>query len=174
MEDVFKSIDDWIDFEILLYKPTEDGGEFFYLMEQSSLQVLYLLPSGTSLKVVAIFSERHRIAKRTDEFFATSSVGEFLQIALPLVENGCFPCKNLELLLNGQLELFCYDDDAVHLKSKNKELIQQIVAKTLIRENYDESLLQMVIEAPDVYHKLARPDKIVASFQTYDELIDAL
>jgi len=174
MDSIFKSIDDVTDFDVVQYHKTTEGADYFYLMEQSSLQVLRELPSDSKLKVVSIFSERRRIEKETEIIRKATTVAQLLKIIVPLVENGNFPASNFEIIIDNEIELFSHDDGEVHLVSTNSLRLHELIRKILSHQNFDEKILADIISRPNLYLRLEQPDKIVASYQTFDELIEAL
>ena len=174
MDTAFNSIDNVIDFNIIRFDQTSDGEDYFYLMEQSALQVLREFPNETSIKVISLFSERHRVAKEVDKILSITSLAQFFKTVLPLVEGGNFPCKDLTIELDNEIELSSHDDGEVHLISSNILRLRELIKKILYRQHYDVNLLLHVINNPNVYHKLEPPDKIVATYKTFDELIEAI
>jgi hypothetical protein len=49
MERVFNSIDESCDLDVAYFKRTPDGNDYFYFLEQSSIQVLRELPSDSQI-----------------------------------------------------------------------------------------------------------------------------
>jgi len=143
-------------------------------MEQSSLQVLTELSFDYSIEVQDIFSQRHRIAQKVEKIKSCSTLYEYLDIVLPLVENGSFPCDILSMKIEDKLYLESHDDGDVTLISKNKGFIRGLVKTVLTRQGFNPRLLDDIIRRPNLYHKIERPNIIKASFQTFEEVIDDL
>jgi hypothetical protein len=174
MEPVFNSIDDVCDLTFAKFSLTDDGEEYFYFNEQSSIQVLRELPLDAAINVINLFSERHRIFQKIDAIKETKNVKEFFEIVLPLVEYGNFPATDLTILIDDQIKLSSYDDGEVQLVSANKHFLHDLIKKLIIRQHYSPLLLTDIIDRPNLYHKLQRPDKIISSYSTLDEVIDAM
>ncbi len=174
MQAVFNSIDEICNLEFVWYSKTPEGHDNFYLNEQSSLQILRELPITTLIHVTKIFSQRHRIAKKVDAIRAAKNVGELLEIIVPLVEDGNFPCDDFTLLLGNQIKLKSHNDGEVLLSSENKSFLHGLILKVFTRQQYNPMLISKVIEQPNLYHRLERPDEIIASYRTFDEVIDAI
>jgi hypothetical protein len=171
---ILKSIDELNDFNVVRYDRTKADEESFYLMEQSSLQVLRELPSDLSIQVQQVFSQRHRIAQRIEEIKSSSTINEFFRIALPLVENGSFPCDTVTMTIENKVHLESHDDGEVILRSKDFRLVRELIKAILIRQEFDTLLLNNILDVPNLYHKIERPNIIKASFQTFEEILDAL
>jgi hypothetical protein len=174
MDKVINSIDEFIDFNVIRFHRTTDGKDHFYLMEQSALQVLREITKETPIEVTSIFSESHRVAKQVGNILSAKSVEEFFKIVLPLVENGSFPCMDLTIILENQIELSSHDDGEVHLISSNHVAVRNLIEKILRRQHFDETFLGKIVQSPNVYHKIEAPDKIIATFETFDQLIEAI
>ncbi len=174
MDTVFNSIDDICDLTIAWFNQSPDGDDYYYFSEQSSLQVLRELPIDTDIKVTDIFSERHRIFQKTDTIKTAKTVGQFLDVVLPLVEHGNFSCKEITIIIDNQIKLDSHDDGEVHLVSSNTHLLQNLISKILTRQHYDPKLLTDIIGRPNLYHKLERPNRILSSYATFDEVIEAI
>jgi hypothetical protein len=171
---ILKSIDDITDFDIILYKCTEKDDECFCLLEQSSLQVLRELPFDLQIKVEEIFSQRHRIAQRVEMIKSCSTIEDFFDAVLPLIENGSFPCDTLTITIDGALTLQSHDDGEVTLSSNRKELLRGLIERVLVRQGFESELLNEVIRRPNLYHKLQKPNEIKASYQTFEEVLNAM
>ncbi len=78
------------------------------------------------------------------------------------------------VVLNGGIELQSHDDGEVHLTSQDKKSLYDLLTKVFARQGFDSKLLFDVISRPNLYHKLERPDKIVSSYKTFEEVIDAI
>lgn len=174
MEGVFNSINDVCNLEFINYHQTEDGLDYFYLMELSSLQVLRELSINTPVQVTEVFSQRHRIAKREEVIKAANTVGELFDIVLPLVENGNFPCDTFNLIIDNETKLESHDDGEVHISSSKTAYLHELILKVFTRQQYSHSLLTKIINQPNLYHKIERPDKIVISYKTFEAVIDAM
>jgi hypothetical protein len=174
MESVFKSIDDVNDLLFVRYSQEPDGQHYFYLLEQSSLQVLRELPLDTSIQVSEIFSQRQRIAQKITIIKEAKTIKELLEIVLPLVENGNFPCDNFTLTLNKETKLQSHDDNEVHLISIHKPILEDILCKVFERQGYNCDLLFEIINQPNLYHRIDRPNKLVDNYKTFEEVVDAL
>lgn len=167
-------MDEICELEFVRYSQTSEGQDYFYINEQSSLQVLRELPLSTPINVTGIFSHRHRIAKQVDAIKASKNIANLLEIVLPLVENGNFPCDDFTVILNNEIELQSHDDGEVHLSSFNKASLHDLLAKVFARQGFNPKILFEVISQPNLYHRLERPDKIVGTYKTFDEVIDAI
>ena len=173
IDTVLESLNEICDLNVLHYSQTSEGHGNFYLLEQSSLQVLRILHLDTPVEVKHIFSERHRIYQQIESIKKVTSVKGFLDMAIPLVQNGNFACKDLTLIINSHIELKSHDDGEVHLTSGKAAQLLDVMKKILTFEGYDPNLLTEIMNRPNIYHKLERPDKILSSYQTFDELIDS-
>jgi hypothetical protein len=174
MDVVFESINEVYDLKVLRYSVTSEGHDYFYLLEQSSLLVLRIMPLDTPLEVKYIFSERDRIFRQIESIKKIKTVGEFLDLVIPLVESGYFDCKDLTLIVNAQIELTSHDEGEVHLTSGRIIQLRDILVKLLTVEDYDPNLLTEIMNRPNLYHKLERRGKILSSHRTFQELLDAL
>ena len=173
MEIVFNSIDEISDLEFVRYWQTTDGKDYFYLSELSSLQILRVLPMDTRLHVTEVNSQRHRIAMKVGNIKAAKTINELFKIVLPLVENGNFPCDKFNLLLNRETTLECQNDGEVYLSSENVIFLQDLLLRVFADNQYGAELLLEITNKPNLYHKLEQPNKIVASYNTLQEMIDA-
>ncbi|MDO6431523.1 hypothetical protein Q4E93_13040 [Flavitalea sp. BT771] len=126
---VFRSLNEICDLTVLRYCRTSEGHDSFYLLEQSSILVLRELPSNTPIEVTGFFSERHRIYQKTEIIKASRTVQEFLNTAIPLVENGSFPCNDLTIIVNHRIKLTSHDDGEVHLISEKSSPLRIPPAK---------------------------------------------
>jgi hypothetical protein len=124
--------------------------------------------------VTSLFSERHRIFQKIDVIKSAKNVKKFLDITLPLVEHGNFPCKGITIIIDNQIELDSHDDGEIHLVSSNRPFLQDLIKKILTRQRFDINLLNDIIHRPNLYHKLERPNKIVSSYTSFDEVIEAM
>jgi hypothetical protein len=174
MHPAIQSIDEYSDLEVIMYYQTEDKRNCFYLLEQSSMQILRELSPNTPLLVTDISSERARIQNKVNQILATRSIDEFFKITIPLIENGSFPCKDITIIINDQIEIYSHDDGEVNLKFKPDYDYHYLMDKVLARQGYNSKILQDVIELPNAYQKLIRPDKIGKSYKSFDELIDEI
>jgi len=174
MDTVLNSIDEICDLEFVLYKQTSKAHHYFYLNEQSSIQVLRLFPANTAVDVIEVFSQRHRIAMKVDTIQAAKTIAELFNIVLPLVENGNFPCDRFTLLLNNETRLECNHDGEVHLSSGNTTFLHDLLLRLFVSQQYDSKLLLQIIGKPNLYHRLERPNKIIASYKTFDEMVGAI
>lgn len=174
MEAVFDSINEICNLEFVKYNQTPEGHDYFYLIEQSSLQILRELPINTSIQATEVFSQRHRVAKKVEAIRAAKTVGGLFDIVLPLVENGNFPCDTFTLLIGKETKLESHDDGEVHISSANRAYLHELLLKVFARQQYSQSLLTLVISQPNLYHKLERPNRIATSYKTFEEVIDAL
>lgn len=174
MDTAFNSIDEVCDLNIFKYHLSSDGEHHFYFSELSSLQVLREMNLETSLQVTKIFSQRHRIAQKTDAILATKTVDEFLNIVIPLVEGGCFPCDDLSIVLNKEIYLSSHDDGEVHLTSKQTNRLWDLVKKILVRQGFSIDTLGIITNYPNLYLKLEPPNNILAKYKTFDEVIENL
>jgi hypothetical protein len=174
MEAVFKSIDEVCDLEFARYSRTQDGQDYFYLLEQSALQILRELPSDMPIQVTEVSSHEPRITLEVENLKAAHTARALLDVALPLVEKGNFPCDNITVLLNDKVKLQGHDDGEVHLISSNTAFLQDLLFKVFVRQNYNPNIVPKVIEQPNLYHRLERPGRIVASYKTFEEVVDAL
>ena len=174
MESIFKSIDDTCDFNVIRYSQNNEREDYFYLLEQSAIQILREFPSETPIEVTELYSERRFIEKNIESIKAAKSVSEFLQFVLPLIQNGSFECSDLTIILDKSIRLSSHDDGEVHLISGDILAVRNLLRKVLIRQNYDDLILNTVLEKPDLYHILERPNNIVSSLPTFDEVIEAL
>ena len=172
IDTVFNSINEVTDFNVVRYHKTKEGQNYFYLAELSPLQVLREIPGGTPIKVIILFSERHRIAKEKENILSASTVNEFLDLTIPLVENGSFSCKDLTVLIDNQIKMSSHDDGEVHLSALETKHFHLLIEKVLRRQNFDQYVLNEIINQPNLYHKLARPDKIISSFKTFEEFLE--
>ena len=111
---------------------------------------------------------------KVDAIKAAKTISELLNIVLPLVEDGNFQCDNFTLLLNEETKLENHDDGEVHLSSGNTTFLYDLLLKIFTRQQYDSKLLLAVISQPNLYHKLERPNKIIASYNTFEEVMDAI
>ena len=174
MEAVFNSIDDICDLTLANFTLTGDGEEYFYFNEQSSIQVLRELPIETAIKVTNMFSEQPRIFQKVEAIKDTKNVKDFFDIVLPLVELGNFPCTDITIIIDDQIKLSSHDNGEVHLISSTRHFLYDLIKKVLTHQHYDSGLLTEITNKPNLYHKLERPDKIVASYSTFDEVIEAM
>jgi hypothetical protein len=165
-------MDEVCDLTIARFTLNGDGEEYVYFNEQSSIQVLRELPIETSIQVTNIFSERHRIVQKVDSIKSTKNLGEFFAIVLPLVEYGHFPCTDIDITINDQIQLSSHDDGEVHLISVNRDFLHNLARKILIHQNYDPGIWNAITNKPNLYHILERPNKIVSSYSTFDEVIE--
>ena len=173
METFFKSIDDVCDLTFAHHSLTIKGEDYFYFSEQSSIQVLREMPKATAIKVTNLSSERHRIFQKTDAIKNTQSIQEFFNIVLPLVEDGNFPCTDITIIIDNQIELSSHDDGEVHLLSANKGLLYDLIKKILTRQRYAPEILTDILNQPNLYLKLERPNKIIATYSSFEEVIEA-
>jgi hypothetical protein len=171
-DDVLRSLSELSDLTVLRYDQTSEGDDRFYLLEQSSLLVLREFPSDTPMEVTEVFSERHRISQKSEIIKASRTVQGFLNIVIPLVENGSFPCKDLTIIVNHRIELTSHDDGEVCLVFEKGTHLFDLMNKILTRQKYNPSLLLEIINRPNLYHKIERPDKISSSFKTFEELLE--
>jgi hypothetical protein len=172
VDDVFRSLSEFSDLTVLRYDQTPEGDDSFYLLEQSSLLVLSELPLNTPIEVTEVFSERHRIYQKSEIIKASRTVQEFLNTAIPLVENGSFPCKDLNIIVNHRIKVTSHDDGEVHLVSEKNSPLLDLMNKILTRQKYKPGLLTEIINRPNLYHKIERPDKILSSYKTFEELLE--
>lgn len=173
-EVVFNSIDEVNEFSIIRYDYTENVGDCFYLMEQSSLQILRELPGDLNINVEEIFSQRHRIAQKIQTIKSCTTIDEFLDTVVPLVENGSFPCDTLTMTIDETLKLESHDDGDVTLYSTKQEFVRSLIEHVLNRCGFDSELLNEIIQRPNVYHKLERPDHIRTSYEKFEEVLDEM
>ena len=169
---ILKTIDDATDFDIIMYSRTETNEESFYLLEQSSLQVLRELPPDYRIQVHEIFSQRHRVAQKIELLKTSQTIHQFLQIVLPLVENASFPCDNLTLTINDSIKLEAHDDGEVTLTSKEHAFLRYLVKTILIHQGFNQSIFDEIIQRPDLYHKLERPDIIKYRQDFLNEILE--
>lgn len=169
---VFRSLNEICDLSVLRYCQTSEGYDSFYLLELSSLLILREFPLNTTIDVTEVFSERHRIAQKSEIIRASRTVQEFLNIAIPLVENGSFPCNDLTVIIDHRIKLTCHDDGEVNLVSEKGSHLLDLMEKVLTRQGYKPSLLTEIVNRPNLYHKTERPDKILSSFKTFEELLE--
>jgi hypothetical protein len=174
MQAVFKSIDEVTELQFVWYSQEADGQDYFYLLEQSLLQILRELPPDTFIQITEVFSQRQRVAQKIGIIKEATTVKDLLEIVLPLVENGNFPCDNFTLVLNNEVKLWSHDDGEVHLVSLNKTFLQDLLYKVFERQGYNSNFLFEIIKQPDLYHRIDRPGKMVDSYKTFEEVIDAL
>jgi len=172
IDDVFRSLSELNDLTVLRYDQTSEGDDRFYLLEQSSLLVLREFPSDTPIEVTEVFSERHRISQKSEIIKASRTVQEFLNIIIPLVENGSFPCNDLTIIVNHRIKLTSHDDGEVCLVFEKDSHLLDLMNKILTRQKYNPSLLIEIINRPNLYHKTERPDKITSSYKTFEELLE--
>jgi len=172
MEAVFKSIDEAYNLKVIRYSQSADGEVCFYLLEQSSLQVLREFPLETPIHITEFFS--YHIAQHTDTIKAAKSIKELFDVVLPLEKDGSIPCVDLTIVINETLQLQSHDDGEVHLSSKEQPLLEYVIRKVLLRQHFSVDLISSIIHQPNLYHKLKRPNRIVNSFPTFDEVIDAI
>jgi hypothetical protein len=172
IEEVFNSIDKSRDFEVVRYTLTIEGQEHFYLLEQSPLQILRELPSEISIEVIELLSDRGYIQQKVDSIKDARNVLQLLDAILPLVKNGSFQCKDLTILIGNTIELQAHDDGEVHLKSGDTIGLRDLLRRIFIRQGYDRSLLDSIVESPNFYHKLEKPDRILASYITFEEVLN--
>jgi hypothetical protein len=173
METVFNSIDDVCELTIGRYNLTADGEDYFYFNEQSSLQVLRELSIHTPVEVTYIYSERHRIFQKIENIKAAKTVGDVLNIVLPLVENGNFPCKDFKIVIDRKIKLESHDDGEIHLISAKKPELQKLIKRIFVRQYFNPNIVDDIISRPNLYHRLERPKSIIASYTTMDEVIEA-
>jgi hypothetical protein len=173
MDTVFNSIDDVCELTIGRYNLTADGEDYFYFNEQSSLQVLRELSIETPIEVTYIFSERHRVFQKIESIKAAKTVGDVLNIILPLVENGNFPCKDFEIVVDRQIKVESHDDGEIHLISAQKPELQKLIRKIFVRQYFNPDIVDDIISRPNLYHRLERPRSIITSYTTFDEAIEA-
>lgn len=171
---IINSIREFIDFNVIRYERTAEGKDYFYLMEQSALQVLKEVPNETIIEVIYIFSERHRIVMEVDKILSAKSVKEFFNIVQSLIENGNFPCKDLTIILDNKIELSSHDEGEVHLISSDHLTIRNLIKKIFQRQYFNESFLDQIVMRPRLYHKIERPDKIIASYESFEQVIEAI
>lgn len=171
---IIDSIGEFIDLNVIRFDRTTEGKDYFYLMEQSALQVLKEVPNETMIEVKTIFSERQRIVMQMDNILSAKSVEKFFNKVLPLIENGNFPCKDLKIILENKIELFSHDEAEVHLISFDHPAIRDLIKKILQRQHFNESLLDQIVSKPGFYHKIERPDKIIDSYNTFEQVIEAI
>ena len=172
MDTVFNSIEEVCDFNIVRYHQTPDGQDYYYLLELSALQVLREIPIETPLKVTKIFSQRQRIAQKIDTILTTTTVKEFLDIMIPLVEGGSLPCDDLSILIDNRILLSSHDDGEVHLSSIQINELQDLIKKILLRQGFSLDTLNEIRSNPNQYLKLERPNKILVKYDTFDEVIE--
>jgi hypothetical protein len=172
MDAIFNSIDEACEFSIIRYNHTPDGQDYFYLLELSALQVLREIPFDTPLKVTKIFSQRQRIAQKTDSILATQTVKNFLDITIPLVDNGCLPCDDLNILIDRQIDLLSHNDGEVHLYSNEISKLRDLMKRILGRQSFSIAILDEILANSNQYLKLERPNKILAKYDTFDEVIE--
>jgi len=151
------------------YKRNEEAQHCFFLEEQSVLQILRELPTKTPLVVMKVFSQRHRIAKKSEVIRASETVGELLAQTLPLIENGCLPCNVLSIEIDNNIAIVGRHDYSVELKSQDLIGLRHLLSRIFVRQLYSEELLDKIIHRPKLYHHLERPNKILSSSPTYDE-----
>jgi hypothetical protein len=173
METIFNSIDDVCELTIGRYNHTANGEDYFYFNEQSSLQVLRELSVHTHIEVTYIFSERHRIFQKIESIKAAETVGDVLNIILPLVENGNFPCKDFKVVIDKKIKLESHDDGEIHLVSSQKSELQKLVKRIFVRQYFNPDIVDDIISRPNLYHRLERPKSIIGSYSTMDEVIEA-
>jgi hypothetical protein len=174
MKAIIKTIDDICELTIALYTKPDLGKDYFYFNEQSSLQALREVPSDTKIKVTNIFSERHRIAQKIGKIRDVTTVNEFLDIVLPLVENGNFPCTDITVIINDTIELRSHDDGEIHLVSSNRAELEDLAKKILKRQGYDIKLLEEISAKRGIYCKLEKPDKIISTYSSFEEVINSI
>jgi hypothetical protein len=167
-------MDDICDLTIANFSLTTNGEEYFCFNEQSSIQVLRELPIETGIKVANLFSERHRISQKVDAIKKTGDVKGFFEIVLPLVEHGNFPCTDITIIIDNQIKLSSHDDGEVHLVSTSRDFLHDLIKKMLVRQHYDPGILTQIINKPNLYHRLEKPNKIIASYKSFDEVIEAM
>lgn len=172
MDTVLNSIEEVCDFNIVRYHQTPDGQDYYYLLELSTLLVLREIPLDTPLRVTEIFSQRQRITQAIEKILATKTVKEFLDIVLPLVEGGCLPCDDLSILIDNQIQLSSHDDGEVHLASFHFKELQDLLKNILVRQGFSTDILKETRVNANQYLKLERPNKILAKYDTFDEVIE--
>jgi hypothetical protein len=173
MDTVFNSIDDFCELTIGRYNLTADGEDYFYFNEQSSLQVLRELSIHTPIEVTYLYSERHRIFQKIESIKAAKTVGDALNIILPLVENGNFPCKDFKIVIDKKIKLESHEDGEVHLISAQKAELLKLIKRIFVRQYFNPDIVDDIIIRPNLYHRLERPNSIIASYSTMDEVIEA-
>lgn len=172
MDTVFNWIDDVCDLNFVKYHQTPEGQDYYYLLELSALQVLREIPLDTPLKVIEIFSQRQLITQKITTILATKTVKEFLGIVFPLVEGGCLPCHDLNILIDSQIHLSSHDDGEVHLASIHFKELQELIKKILVRQGFSTDILNGMRVNANQYLKLERPNKILAKYDTFDDVIE--
>jgi hypothetical protein len=173
MDTVFNSIDDFCELTIAMFRQSPNGDDYYYLSEQSCLQVLRELPIQTPIRITDVFSERHRIFKEIGSMKGAKNVGEALKIILPLVEDGNFPCKNITIIIDDKIKLESYNDYEVHLVSSSKVELQKLIRRIVGRQYFNPDIVNDITDRPNLYLRLERPKSIVATYSSLDEVIEA-
>jgi hypothetical protein len=169
MQDVFDAIDKFAELTLAWYNLREDGQHCFFLEEQSLLQILRELPSKSKLVVAEVFSQTHRVEKKSDVIRKSKTVLELLDQTLPVVENGSFPCDILSITVENTLTVISRHDYSVELKSNDLGSLKQLIYKIFMRQGYFVDLVDEIARRPKLYHQLERPNIIGISNAMYDE-----
>lgn len=174
MQSVYQQMDETCELEVVQFSPGVDGAVSFHFIEQSSLQVLREIPADTSIEVVKVFSQRHRIVQKTSNIKAARTAAHLINVLVPLVENGSLPLDELILVLNGDMHLQSFNDFHVKLASVNLESLVGLIKTIFIRNNYSVSLLNDIMNQPKLYHRIVHSNQITGSFKTLEEALDRL
>jgi hypothetical protein len=169
MQKVFYSIDDSAELTLTRYNHNQDGYHCFFLEEQSILQILREFPFETPLEVTKVSSQRHRIAKRTEVIMASKTVGELLAQTVPLVESGVLPCDVFAIVVNYKIGVIGRNDYSVELRSADLIGLKHLLTRVYVRQQYSEDIIDKIINQPELYHQLERPNIIVSSRDTNDD-----
>jgi hypothetical protein len=171
MKIVFQSIDAASDLKIAWFNTSRSGDDYFYFCELSSLQVLRQLPVDTMIEVTYFFADNDSALQKANTIKASKSVEEFFNIVLPLVQNGSFGCKDITIVIDNKITVQSHDDGEVHLVSPHKAEVRDLVKKILTQQAFDPELITQLLIQPDLYHKIERPKRIVASYSSFEDAI---
>jgi hypothetical protein len=174
MEMSFHATGDDHELKLARFNTSASGDDYFYFCELSSLQVLRLLPVDTKIEVAHFFPDHDLILRKADNIKASKTVGEFLNIALPLVQHGSFRCKDITIVIDDEITLESHDDGEIHLVSPHKAKVRNLVMKILRQQGFDPELTSQLITQPDLYHKIEKPKRIVASYSSFEDAIESI
>lgn len=172
--DALASLDDFAHLRVLRYTDKQGSRTEFYFLELSSLQVLRLVSSSATIEVKQIFSERHYIAQRTKNIYESRTVADFLNTCIPLIENGTFPCNDLELIINGSIKMQAHGDAEVVLSSSDDKSLLELTTKIVTHQGFCPSIIHDVMRQPNLYHVIELPCQILGVYITFDETIENL
>ena len=77
------------------------------------------------------------------------------------------------MIIDGTLTLESHDDGDVTLRSIEQEFIRSLIKSIFLRHGYESELLKKIIQNPNFYHRLERPNHIFASYATFEQALES-